>query len=105
MQETNEAIHRVSGHFEDLIKHDEPFTSCCSDSIGEALKLLFPCLPLIGFTGLRPKLFLKRNLASVLIHDRKPPFHLNPLSDDDLTFLNHAAPFKTPRFGALPTKP
>lgn len=42
MQETNKAIHRVSGHCRDLTKQEEPFTSSRADSIGEALKLLPP---------------------------------------------------------------
>jgi hypothetical protein len=44
MQETNEAIHRVSGHCRDLTKHDEPFTSSRAESIGEALNLLTPAV-------------------------------------------------------------
>jgi hypothetical protein len=42
MQETNETIHRVSGHCRDLTTQDEPFTSSRADSIDEALKLLSP---------------------------------------------------------------
>jgi len=42
MRETNEAIHRVSGHSRDLTNPDEPFTPSRADSIGEALKLLTP---------------------------------------------------------------
>jgi len=42
MRETNEAIHRVSGHTRDLTNADEPFTASRADSIGEALKLLPP---------------------------------------------------------------
>lgn len=53
MQETNEAIHRVSGHCRDLTKQDEPFTSSRAASIGEALKLLTPAAlkRLYGFTA------------------------------------------------------
>lgn len=42
IQETNEAIHRVSGHLRDLIDMNEPFTPRRADSVGEALKLLDP---------------------------------------------------------------
>lgn len=52
MQETNEAIHRVSSHTRDLTNPDEPFTASRADSIGEALKLLTPAAlnRLYGFT-------------------------------------------------------
>jgi len=42
MRETNEAIHRVSGHVRDLTDNDEAFTASGTDSIGEALQLLPP---------------------------------------------------------------
>lgn len=42
MRETNEAIHRVSGHCRDLTNQEEPFTSSRADGIGEALNLLSP---------------------------------------------------------------
>lgn len=42
MQETNEAIHRISGHSRDQTNSDEPFTTSRADSIGEALQLLTP---------------------------------------------------------------
>ena len=42
LQETNEAIHHVSGHTRDLTNADEPFTASRTESIGEALKLLTP---------------------------------------------------------------
>jgi len=53
MQETNEAIHRVSGHLRDLAEENEPFTSSRADSIVEALKLLTPAAldRLYGFTA------------------------------------------------------
>jgi hypothetical protein len=53
MRETNEAIHRVSGHCRDLTNHDEPFTSSRAEGIGEALKLLTPAAldRFYGFTA------------------------------------------------------
>jgi len=42
MRETNEAIHRISGHLRDLIDVAEPFTSSRADSIGDYLKLFTP---------------------------------------------------------------
>jgi hypothetical protein len=53
MQETNEAIHHVSGHLRDLIDRNEPFTSSRADGVGEALKLLTPTAldRLYGFTA------------------------------------------------------
>jgi hypothetical protein len=52
MRETNEAIHRVSGHLRDLIDANEPLTPGRADGVVEATKLLTPAevSRIYGFT-------------------------------------------------------